>query len=53
MIFQWESQKEKILRGSKISPEKKLEALRLMNELADKVLTKRQKIVRQKLRKET
>ena len=50
MIFRWETEKERVLRGAKISPEKKLEAFRLMNELADKVLTRQQKIIRQKLR---
>ncbi len=46
----WATQRENILRRAKISLEKKLEGIRLMNELADKVLTKRQKIIRRKLR---
>lgn len=50
MMFGWETRKEKILKGTKISAVKKLEGIRLMNELADKVLTNRQKIIRQKLR---
>ena len=50
MIFKWESEKEKELKGAKISPQKKLEGLRLMNELADKVLPKRQKVMRRKSR---
>lgn len=50
MIFRWETEKERVLRGAKISPVKKLEAFRLMNELADKVLTKKQKIMRRKIR---
>ena len=50
MMFGWGGRKEKALRGAKISPEKKLEGIRLMNELADQVLTVRQKIRRQKLR---
>lgn len=50
MIFRWETEKERVLKGVKISPEKKLEAFRLMNELADKVLTRHQKRVRRKLR---
>ena len=50
MKFGWETKKEKILRGISISAEKKLEGIRLMNELADKVLTGRQKLVRRKLR---
>lgn len=50
MIFGWESKKEKIQKSIRISAEKKLEGIRLMNELADQVLGKRQKIIRQKLR---
>ncbi|MDP3791256.1 MAG: hypothetical protein Q8R38_04345 [Candidatus Omnitrophota bacterium] len=50
MSFAWETRKEKISKGLTISPLKKLEGMRLMNELSDKVLTKQQKIVRQKLR---
>jgi hypothetical protein len=52
MIFKWQSENEKLLKGIKISPEKKLEALRLMNELADKVLSKQKKSMRSKLRAE-
>lgn len=50
MIFKWESEREKRLKGVRISPVKKLEALRLMNELTDKVLTKAKKIIRHTLR---
>jgi hypothetical protein len=50
MMFGWEQEKEKALRWARISLEKKLEGLRLMNELADRVLTKEQKAVRHKLR---
>ena len=50
MRFGWETRKENILRGVKILPEKKLEGFRLLNELADKALTKRQKAMRRKLR---
>ena len=50
MKFGWETKREKVLRGLKISPEKKLEGIRLMNELADMVLTSRQKRIRRKLR---
>ena len=50
MIFKWETEKERILRGAKISPENKLEGFRLLNELADKALTTRQKIIRRELR---
>ncbi len=49
-MFGWESEKAKILRGAKISVGKKMEAFRLMNELGDRVLTLRQKIVRRQLR---
>lgn len=49
-MFGWTTQKENILRGAKISSRKKLEGIRLMNELADKVLTNRQKMIRRKLR---
>lgn len=50
MKFGWESEKEKILRRSRIDPFKKLEAIRLLNELADKVLSLKQKRIRRKLR---
>jgi len=50
MKFGWETKKEKISKALKISSEKKLEGIRLLNELADKVLTRRQKLMRRKLR---
>jgi len=50
MIFKWETETERILKGRRISPRSKLEGIRLMNELADRVLTKRQKTLRWKLR---
>ena len=50
MTSGWENEKEKVLRRSRISAEKKLEGIRLMNELADAVLTDRQKAIRRKLR---
>jgi len=46
----WATQKEDILRRARISLQKKLEGIRMMNELADKVLTGRQKMIRRKLR---
>ena len=49
-MFGWITQRENILRGAKISLQKKLEGIRLMNELSDKILTKRQKMTRRKLR---
>ena len=50
MIFKWETKKERIIRGARISTEKKLEGIRLMNELSDKVLSRRQLLIRKKLR---
>lgn len=50
MNFGWETEKEKILKGARISPKKKLEGFRLLNELQDKILTRRQKYLRYKLR---
>lgn len=50
MKLGWETQKEKIIRGAKMPAAKKLEGIRLMNELADKVLSVRQKLLRRKLR---
>ncbi|MEK6727969.1 MAG: hypothetical protein AABY28_04795 [Candidatus Omnitrophota bacterium] len=50
MRFGWETKKEKILKGAKISAQNKLEGFRLINELADKVLTGNQKAMRRKLR---
>lgn len=50
MRSKWETKRERIIRGMKISPKKKLEGLRLMNELADKVLTLCEKRIRRKLR---
>ncbi|MCX5702925.1 MAG: hypothetical protein NT066_00270 [Candidatus Omnitrophica bacterium] len=50
-MFRWTSQRENILRGARVSWQKKLEGIRLMNELSDKILTKRQKMIRRRLRK--
>jgi len=50
MISGWETEKERALKGVRISAQKKLEGIKLMNELADRVLTKYQKAMRQKLR---
>ncbi len=49
-MSEWETKKEKIARGIKISPLKKLEAIRAMNELADAALTEREKKARRKRR---
>lgn len=46
----WETKREKILRGARISPGKKLEGIRLMNELADSALIESKKVVRRKVR---
>ena len=50
MKYKWETYSERVLRGSRISPQKKLEGFRLMNELADKVLLSEQKALRRKSR---
>ena len=50
MICRWPTKRERALRNSEISALKKLEGLRLMNELADKVLTKSRQISRQRRR---
>lgn len=50
MNFGWLTQKENIARGAKIFLQKKLEGIRLMNELSDKILTRRQKLIRRRLR---
>ena len=50
MRFGWQTKKDRLLRGVKMSAKSKLEGIRLMNELADMVLSKRQKLARRKLR---
>lgn len=50
MKFGWQTKKDKRLRGVRMSAESKLEGIRLMNELADMVLTTRQKVARRKMR---
>lgn len=49
-MFEWTTEKENISRRAKMSLQKKLEGIRLMNELTDRVLTDRQKTIRRKLR---
>lgn len=49
-MFGWQTRKERIAKGAKISLKKKLEGIRMMNELADGVLTRHQKVLRQRLR---
>ena len=51
MTFNCEDPKGRISRGGRISPLKKLEALRAMNELAETALTKGQKTARRKLKR--
>lgn len=50
MIFKWESQRERLLRFMKISPKKKLEWLREINEFTAKYSSKRSNLIRRKLR---
>jgi len=51
MIFEWETEKERLLKFIKIPPKKKLEWLHQMNELIVKASSKRDKLIRWKLRK--
>ena len=50
MNFDWESEEERLLRYMKISPKKKLEWLRQMNEFMAKFSSKKTRAIRQKLR---
>ncbi|MBU2541329.1 MAG: hypothetical protein KJ593_05455 [Candidatus Omnitrophica bacterium] len=50
MIFKWESEKMRLLRFMKISPKKKLEWLRQMNEFFAKYSSRLSKSTRQHLR---
>jgi len=52
MKMSGENEKEKVLKGAKISARSKLEGIRLMNELADRVLSLKQKLTRRKIREE-
>ena len=51
MIFEWETEEERVLRFMKIPPKKKLEWLRQMNEFMVKCSSKRSRLIRWKLRK--
>lgn len=51
MITEWEREEERLLRLMKIPPKKKLEWLRQMNEFLVKASSKRDKLIRWKLRK--
>ena len=50
MISKWESQKEKLLRFMRISPEKKMEWLQEMHDFLCKARTKKQKNMYRQLR---
>jgi len=51
MIFEWETEEERLLRFLKIPPKKKLEWLSQMNEFVAKCSSRRRKLIRLKLRK--
>jgi hypothetical protein len=51
MIFEWETEEERLLRFMKIPPKKKLEWLCQMHEFMVKCSSKRTKLIRWKLRK--
>jgi hypothetical protein len=51
MIYKWETDEERLTRFMKISPKKKMEWLRQMNEFVHKTSTKHTRAIRQKLRK--
>ena len=50
MIFEWESEEEKLRRFMKIPPKKRMELMRQMNEFMNKYSSKRTREIRQKLR---
>jgi len=50
MIFKWATEKERLSRFMKISPKKKLEWLQQMHEFIVKASSKRDKLIRWKLR---
>jgi len=50
MIFEWETEEERLLRFMQIPPKKKLEWLRQMHEFMVKCSSKRTKMIRWKLR---
>ncbi|MFH1441070.1 MAG: hypothetical protein ABIH18_03385 [Candidatus Omnitrophota bacterium] len=51
MILKWETQEERLLKFMKISPKRKMEWLRQMNEFMVKSSSKQIKSIRWKLRK--
>ena len=50
MIFEWESESERLIKAMKISPKKKLEWLRQMNEFSEKYTPSKTKKIRRKLK---
>ena len=50
VIFEWETEEERLLRFMKIPPKKKLEWLRQMHEFMVKCSSKRTRAIRWKLR---
>ncbi len=52
MIFRWESDEERLLKFMRIPPKKKLEWLFQMNEFLHRFSSKKQEIIRQKLREQ-
>ena len=50
MIFEWETEEERLSRLMKILPKKKLEWLRRIKEFIVKCSSKRDKLIRWKLR---
>ncbi len=51
MVYKWETEEERLLRFMKIPPQKKLEWLHQMHTFIVKYSSKREKLVRWKLRK--
>ena len=49
-MFQWESEEERLLKFMKISPKKKLEWLRQINEFSEKYTPPKFRKLRRKLR---
>ena len=50
MTFEWESEKERLLRFMRIPPRKKLEWLYQINEFINKYSSKQSRAIRRKLR---
>lgn len=52
MFFGWESEDDRLLRFMKIPPKKKLEWLREMHEFLARRTSRKQRLIREKLRRE-